>query len=173
MNSEVWRAVVGYEGVYEVSSLGRIKRIAPACHTRPGRIVNPGPYGNGKKYLRVSLSVNNKVKSLAVHKIVAEAFLGPRPAGMTVNHIDLHPTNNTASNLEYVTMPANYWHARKKGKMGVTIPQETVDLVRANSHLSNSTLMAMFGLCSATVSRIVNGKTRTIPEPEDYRNAEA
>lgn len=171
--TETWKAVVGYEGIYEVSDFGRVRRIARGCHTRPGRIVKATPHSKEKKYLRVSLSANNIRKSFRVHKLVARAFIGECPEGFTVNHEDLKNINNRSRNLEYVTGLANYWHARKKDKkrMGVTISDEAVAEIRSSTE-TNTALQARLGLSSASVSRIRNYKTRTIEEPKDYHHAE-
>ena len=87
---EKWLSVVGYEGLYEVSNLGRIRRI---------RIVEPTRKKHG--YMQVSLkSSTGARKSLRVHRIVAEAFI-PNPEGKPqVNHKDENPENNRADNLE-------------------------------------------------------------------------
>jgi hypothetical protein len=170
--SEVWKAVVGYEGVYEVSNLGRVKRILPASHTRAGRIVKATTYGNGKKYLRVSLSRNNKRISVQIHKLVALAFLGPRPDGMTINHIDTDPTNNRDTNLEYVTFLGNYWHARKNGTMPLSFTDAQVSEIRKlSATMPVEDIAEKFGAREHSIWRIVTGRTRVIQEPKDYHDA--
>lgn len=105
---EVWADVVGYEGLYRVSSLGRIlslPRINAAGRRWPGRILkqNLGDHGRPE----VNLTKNGKQKVRRVHQLVAEAFLGPCPEGMVVCHWDDVKTNNAVTNLRYATMADN------------------------------------------------------------------
>lgn len=108
---EIWKDVVGYEGMYKVSNLGNI--ISVRRNYKKG-IWYITPFDNGG-YLRVSLVVNNKRTNLLVHRIVAEAFI-PNPENKdSVNHIDGCKTNNTVENLEWVTKSENIKHAIKIG----------------------------------------------------------
>lgn len=110
---EQWRPVAGYEGLYEVSSFGRVRslpRTTRKCDDRlysvKGRIlkqVGKAPYG----HMRVFLSKNGKLATHYVHCIVAEAFLGPRPAGLYVCHGLNGVTDNAVNNLSYQTPAAN------------------------------------------------------------------
>ena len=108
---EIWKDVVGYEGYYQVSNLGRVRsldRIASNGRKIKGKIlstkVNTPPY-----YQRVSLSVNGKMKLVQVHRLVAQAFVyNPDPEHKTqVGHKDESRTNNRADNLEWVTPKEN------------------------------------------------------------------
>ena len=120
---EEWRDVVGYEGFYEVSNLGRVRNAAKRQGTRPGKIHCPRPYGSRKRsgecYWAVALRKNGTAKNFNVARLVSEAFIGPRPEGMEVNHKDDNKANNAEVNLEYVTPAVNkqkgwetgaYWH---------------------------------------------------------------
>ena len=109
--TEIWKDVVGYEGYYQVSNLGRVRsldRIASNGRKIKGKIlstkVNTPPY-----YPRVSLSVNGKMKLVQVHRLVAQAFVyNPDPEHKTqVGHKDESRTNNRADNLEWVTPKEN------------------------------------------------------------------
>jgi hypothetical protein len=99
---EKWKPVAGYEGFYEVSSLGRIRR------SKSGYILRLSPIKKG--YLTVRLNRFGKAKSFLVHGLVAKAFIGERPAGYQVNHKDLLKSNNAVSNLEYLTGRENVRH---------------------------------------------------------------
>lgn len=108
---EIWKDVVGYEGYYQVSNLGRVRsldRIASNGRKIKGKILstkaNTPPY-----YPRVSLSVNGKMKLVQVHRLVAQAFVyNPDPEHKTqVGHKDESRTNNRADNLEWVTPKEN------------------------------------------------------------------
>lgn len=84
---------------YDVFEDGRIR------HSKSGKFLKP--YPNSKGYLRVSLSSHGKQRSVFVHKLVAEAFLGPRPPGYVVGHKDSNRANAHVKNLEYCTQSRN------------------------------------------------------------------
>src|SRR5688572_425467 len=96
---EEWKPVVGYEGVYEVSSHGQIKRVTATNRAPAGLILKLQKDPDG--YRTVLLSVNSVFKTHRVHKLVLAAFVGPRPTKQTINHIDGVKHNNRLSNLEY------------------------------------------------------------------------
>lgn len=102
--TETWLPVVGYEGRHEVSSLGNVRSLPSRGGCQPGRILRPGVQSKG--YLCVSLydgSRPKKPRSYCVHDLVAWAFIGPKPPGLTVDHIDRNQVNNAAGNLRYAT----------------------------------------------------------------------
>lgn len=111
--AEEWRPVVGYEGVYSVSNLGRIRRDSRASGTREGYIRTPLRHQRG--YLQVTLSRDNHINLYRVHRLVAAAFIGPCPAGKQVNHRNGIKTDNRPENLEYLTNLENAQHATRNG----------------------------------------------------------
>lgn len=111
---EIWKPVVGYEGFYEVSNLGRIKRVGAVPGATPGRILKPGKC---KQYRAVTLSMNGQLAYFTVHSIVAAAFIGPRPTNYEINHKNGRTTDNRIDNLEYVTQEENRLHAKRMGLM--------------------------------------------------------
>lgn len=104
---EIWKDIKGYEGIYQVSNLGRVK--SKRCILRPG---------NNKGYMTVALSNYGKVKYFQVHRLVAQAFI-PNPNNLPeVNHRDEKSTNNKVDNLEWCTPSYNNSYnglAKKKG----------------------------------------------------------
>lgn len=99
--TENWKAVAGYEGLYEVSDEGNVRSLKYGRE----KIMKPGKNGGG--YLQVILCKDGQQKHLLVHRLVAEAFV-PNPNNLeTVNHKDEVKTNNTASNLEWMTQADN------------------------------------------------------------------
>lgn len=113
--TERWRLI--HFGFYEVSQMGNVRRAKPGIATFVGRPVMPIFAGNG--YLQVGLSGETSRRAY-VHQLVAEAFIGPRPPRMVINHRDGNRQNNHLSNLEYVTHRGNSAHAaatlpRRKG----------------------------------------------------------
>lgn len=92
---EIWRNIEGYEGLYQVSNLGRVKSLK----FKDERILKCG--NNGRGYLFVGLSKHNKVKHHYIHRLVAKAFI-PNPDNLPeVNHRDEDKTNNNINNLEW------------------------------------------------------------------------
>ena len=114
-NSEEWRPVVGYEGLYLVSESGVVKSLWSGRGSR-GHEYLLAQIPDSKGYFRVGLT-NDELgqKWRRVHILVAQAFVGPRPAGLQLNHRDGNKTNNHWSNLEYVTASENSTHAVKMG----------------------------------------------------------
>jgi len=116
LSIERWLPVVGYEGFYSVSDLGRVMRIGRSPRCKRDRLLNPNDAGS-TGYLSVSLSVDNKRKGVDVHLLVMAAFVGPCPEGHNVNHKDNVKTNSRLSNLEYLTFSQNTQHALALGAM--------------------------------------------------------
>ena len=100
MENEIWRPVKGYEGVYEVSNLGRVRRFWPVSGHY--RMLRPFlRWKSPRDYVAVNLSKGNQMRTHSVHRLVAEAFI-PNPTGLPqVNHKDEDKTNNCAENLEW------------------------------------------------------------------------
>lgn len=106
MNEE-WRPVHGWEGDFEISNMGRVRRVSPKRGTWPGRVFVGQP--NSRGYLRVSLRrhADGAQSFCFVHALVAAAFIGPRPEGTVVAHGDGNHLNNCVSNLRYCTNKEN------------------------------------------------------------------
>lgn len=114
---EEWRAVVGYEGVYEVSSAGRVRRMTTITNTKAGRVLKNTRHRLG--YLMVNLS-NGKATMHLVHRLVCRAFYGAAPKGMTdVAHGDGNPKNNALSNLRWATPSDNHADKHLHGTMPI------------------------------------------------------
>ena len=105
--AEVWRKIDGSS--YLVSDLGRVKRGPGGRGTRAGHLRKLCLDTRG--YLILRLRVKERVRTFRVHRLVAEAFLGPCPEGKETNHISGVKTDNCANNLEYTTRRANIRHA--------------------------------------------------------------
>lgn len=115
---ERWLPVAGFEGLYSVSNLGRVRRESKVVSRKPTsgyriaeKIMSPGA-GVRSRYLSVRLSKDGKASTHYVHHLVLSAFVGPRPAGQEACHGDGNRGNNSATNLRWDTRKAN--HADKK-----------------------------------------------------------
>lgn len=104
---EKWKPVKGYEELYHVSNLGRIKSLPKMCGYRndKGRIIKP--FKNNSGYLIVSLSKNNKLKHFQVHRLVAETFISNPNNKPQVDHINRVRDDNRIENLRWVSMSEN------------------------------------------------------------------
>ena len=95
-DNEIFLDVEGYEARYSVSNFGRVW-----SHIGAGRILKPGD--DGKGYLQVALCIDKIQKTIRVHILVGNTFVGKREHGMTFDHIDRNKKNNEASNLRLAT----------------------------------------------------------------------
>ena len=112
MGEENWRPVIGYEGAYEVSDLGRIKSLN-AYGRGIVKVLKQKESNRG--YLTVDLFKDGKYTKLGVHRIVCSAFVRPPKGNEQVNHIDGDKKNNLPSNLEWCTPSENIKHAYRTG----------------------------------------------------------
>ena len=119
---EAWGPAKDFEGIYEVSDCGRVRRVAPSARQGAGRgggarigRVLAQQVGKKDHYRRVTLWKLGRCHCRLVHVMVAHAFIGPCPDGKEVNHADGNKANNRATNLEYMTHAENCAHAYATG----------------------------------------------------------
>lgn len=167
---EVWRPICGYEGLYEVSNLGRVRSLPRWVHYsagydrwNDGRILKPAKSSRRKNcdYYRVSLSKTNEAKNYFVHRLVAECFV-PRKAGCDfVNHIDGDKHNNKADNLEWTTPKGNKLHAVYTG---LDVPafgiRPVYCLTNGKVYPSASYAERELNLIDSSVSKVCKGRQR-------------
>lgn len=109
-----WKPIKGYEGLYEVSNDGRIRRLRFTNGSHDFEKVRECKQTlNTWGYMTVNLSKNGKGNTKRVHRLVANAFLGE--SNLQIDHIDGNKQNNRLDNLEYVTPKENTNRAWKKG----------------------------------------------------------
>jgi len=127
MESEAWRDVKEYEGLYQVSNLGRVKRLKRKSLPRKcggyvkimAEKIIPQRIEKGN-YKSAVLLKNSKIKKFYIHILVANSFIGEKPVGYETDHIDNNPKNNRADNLQYLTRKQNKMKANKRiGKRGI------------------------------------------------------
>jgi len=112
MEQEIWKDVIGYEGFYEVSNLGNVRSVERFVKTSRGSALRKSPARNLKKvpspeYYRISLCKFGVIKDMAVHRLVAEAFI-PNPENKPyVDHIDGNMQNNLVTNLRWASAYEN------------------------------------------------------------------
>lgn len=168
-----WKPVVGYEGKYEVSDCGAVRKIGG---------VDIGQWSNDSGYSIVRLSGPRSMKR--VHRLVAEAFI-PNPECLPfVNHLDANTSNNHASNLEWCTAKGNIQHCVSLGR----IAKNAIGLRPANAKLSDAEVSRIreeyanggtsfaklgdkYGVSKWAIGSIISGenyngtRTRNLPPP--------
>lgn len=115
----VWRAVVGWEGLYEVSDIGDVRSVPRITKTERGQRHLKGKpissWSDGTGHRLVGLYKSGKVTNRSLHTLVLEAFTGPRPDGMEGCHNDGDPSNNSIGNLRWDTRKGNVADSFKHG----------------------------------------------------------
>jgi hypothetical protein len=112
---EIWKDIPDYEGLYQVSNIGRVKSFGNGKSTNPLNGVERIMKLQHKRYIRVKLSKNGNYKYWSVHRLVCLTFL-PNPNNKPqINHIDGDRYNNNISNLEWVTAKENIRHSIDTG----------------------------------------------------------
>ena len=164
---ELWRDVVSYEGLYQVSNLGRVK----SFYGLGEKLLTPSVNKGGYEF--VILTKNKIRKSCKVHTLVARAFI-PNPENKpVVHHRDSDRTNNRVDNLEWVTYHENSAYAVQLGKYdkkdSCATPQakltaEDVRYIRANyiprhREFGANALARKFKVCTNTIYGVVNYST--------------
>jgi len=174
-NEEIWKDVAGYVGLYKVSNLGRVKRLARIgvdCIGRPFKrhemILKPNMIKGG--YYQQKLTLNTKEINLLLHRIVCEAFHGPAPVGKDyVNHILPDKSNNRSDNLEWCSSQENMNHAVLNGlkprgsatNVNKLSEEQVVEICRVfdSGEATKSELSRMYGVGHSTISYIIRGKS--------------
>ena len=172
----VWKDIKGFEGHYQVSSDGRIRSLDRFLTNKKGfsklykgrelvQSINNG-------YLQLNLHLSGKCSPKLVHHLVAFTFIGERPQGLEINHINAIKTDNRVCNLEYLTPMENTRHALR---LGLKIPKRGSDLsisklneekvlIIKKQLLQNESYTAIaksLGLNPTTIRDIKIGKTWT------------
>ena len=119
--SEEWRPVVGWEDLYEVSNLGRVRSLPRVVSDSNGR-TRRMPMRMRKPYVNVQhgrrelgLKDSGRFAMRTVYSLVADAWIGAKPDGLEINHKNGDYTDDRAENLEYVTKSENLRHAYRLG----------------------------------------------------------
>ena len=131
MKDEIWKPIKDYEGLYEISNLGRVKSLN---YSRTGKeqILKPQKRKNG--YLGVILCYKNTQKQVNIHRLVAEAFI-PNPENKPyVDHINTDKLDNRACNLRWVTQKENLNNLLTKDKMNSRKQSEETKKKLSESH---------------------------------------
>jgi hypothetical protein len=169
---EEWCPIVGYEERYEVSSQGRVRSIDCSFVTKAGvkrfhrgRILVQAFDDHGRPV--VYLSVNKDKRTERVHKLVANAFLGPQPSGTVVCHKNDVNTDNRKDNLSYGTQSDNIKQRDDRGRTALgggthgrakLTPDEVREIRSLKPFLSYQKLAAKFAVSHTTIEQLIKGR---------------
>lgn len=191
VDAEEWRAIPGYEKLYEVSNHGRVRSSCSRKGSRKGLILKPKVAKTG--YLHIGLK-NGGARTHLVHRLVAAAFIELPAVKMPVNHKDGNKANNRISNLEYVTAKENQQHASannllamgdrniarknphirrgENSKHNILTTADALEAMRLMSEGSRvSDIARMFNVSYWTISKIKHGRNwKHLRTPEPNRS---
>lgn len=168
---EVWMPVLGFEGFYEASNLGKVKSISRMVPfgTRGNKRFIKGsevkPILGSRGYLVVNLTRSGKRRQLFLHKVILEAFLGERPEGMESCHNNGNRQDARLENLRWDTRSGNHKDKRKHGTWqvgekanNVKLTNEIVIAIRSKG-LTARQAVEQYGLSKSNAKHIVRGDT--------------
>lgn len=150
--SENWKAIAGFEGVYAVSDLGRVRNAS-------GRVLTPVKHVGG--YRQAHLYLGGVRSAATIHGLVLEAFVGPRPAGAQAMHLNHDRADNRLVNLAWGSKAENEAAKVAAGRslrgersVGAKLTTEQVRAIRARRSEPQASLAAEFGCTFSNVSAI-------------------
>ena len=171
MKNEEWRDVVGYEGRYQISSMGRVKSLARTFIGKGGgehlvkeRVLKP--CDNGRGYLYIGLSDGTgEHKRHYIHRLVGEAFL-PRAEGKdAINHKDEDKTNNNVWNLEWVSHKENCNFGTRNERIAKAnskpVAQYTKDGAFIKAWASAAEVKRQLGFNHSNIIQVAKGNRKT------------
>ena len=175
LETEIWKDIKGFEGLYQASNLGRIKSLERFRKGKNGslvsvkeKILKPKLSHNG--YYQVALFKNSIRKFYLIHRLVFEAFNSTIPEGMQVNHINEIKTDNSLSNLNLMTPKENCNFGTRNercskkqinGKLSKPVLQFTLDNILVKEYASAMQVERETGFANGNIIKCCNGKYKT------------
>ena len=160
---EIWKDIPNYEGLYQVSNLGRVKsleRIDALGHRLKEKILKPGIVRNG--YYLVRLTKQSIQKNYYVHRLVWIAFNSPIPEDLQVNHINEIKADNRLSNLNLMTPKENMNYGsrneRATKKLSKVVLQFTLEGILVKEYASTKQVARETGFSQSNICGCCNGK---------------
>ena len=171
---EIFKPVVGYEGLYEVSDLGNVRVLDRICKgtrgsdvLRKGKLMDINALGFGNGYKHIGLTKEGKKKRFFIHSLVIAAFIGSRPEGMDVSHKNGCRDDNRAVNLCYESHIENMARMHVHGtvacgtkRYNAKLTDEIVVQMRnLRDAVSITALAKQFGIAYQTAYAAINGRS--------------
>lgn len=169
--TENWKSVVGYEGHYEVSDLGRVRSVTRVITDKNGKaITKRGSQIRTQDlhgYKMFGLHLAKRAKTTYVHRVVWEAFVGPIPVGVSIDHINFDRGDNRLSNLQAITQLENIHRTKRAGRAAIgdrhgrhKLSEAEVREVRrllARGAMTQDAIGRLFGVGQFAIWRIAAG----------------
>ena len=150
--NEIWKDIEDYEALYQVSNLGRVKRV------KTGRILKSGKHRDG--YLHVCLSKNGSKSTKKIHRLVAEAFIPNPDNKQQVNHIDEDKTNNMVSNLEWSTSKENTNHGTRNKRVSIPIIATNIKTGESTEFYGARECARQLDLNCGNITKVLKGRLK-------------
>ena len=160
---EIWKDIVGYEGLYQVSSLGRVRSLDRTIFT------SNGPRNYKGKMLKPCIDSQNKYyyvylcgKHFSIHRLVAEAFI-PNPEGKeTVNHINEKKDDNRVENLEWMTYKENLNYGERTIKASKSRGKPVVCIETGIVYFSGREAQRQTGIDQSTIGKVCRNTNKDL-----------
>ena len=153
MIDEDWKDIKGYEGLYQVSNLGRVMTVK----SKRLRKINMTHDG----YCKINLSSNGESHWFRVHRLVAQAFIPNPEHKPEVNHIDEDKTNNNVDNLEWVTRKENANHGTLYGRLSKINGTSIICVESGVTYDSMSQCARLMKIQQSSISQMLSGKRKS------------
>ncbi|MFP7199698.1 NUMOD4 motif-containing HNH endonuclease [Lysinibacillus halotolerans] len=182
IEKEVWKDIKGYEGMYQVSNLGRVKSLPRIVQRSNGRNytvkerllkIRDLKFKGGKKTRKTVRLKSGENKIYLVHRLVAEAFIPNPDALPQVNHIDGNPSNNNVDNLEWVTCKENAIHAYQNGLMKTVRKVAKISPLTGDeieTYVSGSEAARIHKVSPSAIFHAINNKWKVCGYNWEYRS---
>lgn len=162
---EKWKSIEGYEGLYEISTMGRVKSMERKVKNGNGyrivreRILKPHKHNNG--YLQLLIHKEGTIKKYYIHRLVAEAFISNPLNFPEVNHLNEDKTDNRLENLEFCDKKHNCNYGTRIERISKANSKPVKCIETGLTFSSATEVKRKFGFTSQSISACCNGKRKT------------
>ena len=161
---EIWKDIVGYEGLYQVSSTGKVRSFARKTEIQPhGHLMKPHI---AMGYAFVTLQKQRQRKHMLLHRLVAMAFVENPNGFPEVNHIDENKLNNNADNLEWCTRDYNMAYGTARIRQGISsgkpVDQFTLDGIKIATYSSSEIAGKINNLDPSSIHKCCKNKRKYV-----------